>query len=70
MRFRAISEQRTDCSPRLLWRMSVKVVVMSKSWKLSEDPTRIAFNRAHCVDEGVDAGGWGAVVVELRVEKS
>jgi uncharacterized repeat protein (TIGR04076 family) len=35
-----------------------------------EDPTRIAFNRAHCVDVGVDAGGWGAVMVELRVEKT
>ena len=32
-----------------------------------EEATRIAFNKAHCVDVGVDAGGWGAVVVELKV---
>jgi len=40
-------------------------------WKKNpQEATRIAFNKAHCVDVGVDAGGWGAVVVELRVEKT
>ncbi len=34
-----------------------------------EDPTRIAFNRVHCVDVGVDNGGWGEVVVEVKVEE-
>ena len=35
-----------------------------------EDPTQIAFNKAHCLDVGVDHGGWGEVVVEVRVEKT
>jgi hypothetical protein len=35
-----------------------------------EDPTRISFNRVHCLDVGVDKGGWGEVVVEVRVEKT
>ena len=34
-----------------------------------EDPTRIAFNNLHCVDVGVDHGGWGEAVVQVRVEK-
>jgi len=35
-----------------------------------EDPTRMAFNRVHCFDVGVDQGGWGEVVVEVKVEKT
>lgn len=35
-----------------------------------EDPTRIAFNKVHCVDVGVEQGGWGEVVVEVKVEKT
>ena len=35
-----------------------------------EDPTRIAFNSVHCVDVGVDDGGWGEVVAEVKVEQS
>ena len=37
---------------------------------LGEDPTRMAFNKVHCVDVGVDNGGWGEVVVEVKVEKT
>jgi len=35
-----------------------------------EDPTRMAFNKVHCIDVGVDHGGWGEVVVEVKVEKT
>ena len=35
-----------------------------------EDPTQIAFNKVHCFDPGLDHGGWGEVVVEVRVEKT
>jgi len=35
-----------------------------------EDPTQMAFNKVHCIDVGVDQGGWGEVVVEVRVEKT
>ena len=34
-----------------------------------EDPTKIAFDRHHCPDVGVDHGGWGEVIVEVKVEK-
>ena len=37
---------------------------------LGEDPTQMAFNSIHCVDVGVDRGGWGEVVVEAKVEKT
>ena len=37
---------------------------------LGEDPTQMAFNRVHCQDVGVDHGGWGEVVVEVKVEKT
>jgi uncharacterized repeat protein (TIGR04076 family) len=35
-----------------------------------EDPTQMAFNKVHCIDVGVDHGGWGEVVVEVKVEKA
>ena len=35
-----------------------------------EDPTKMAFNKVHCIDVGVDHGGWGEVVVEVKVEKT
>jgi len=36
---------------------------------LGEDPTRMAFNKVHCIDVGVDNGGWGEVVAEVKVER-
>jgi uncharacterized repeat protein (TIGR04076 family) len=36
---------------------------------LGEDPTQMAFNSIHCVDVGVDHGGWGEVVVAAKVKK-
>ena len=36
---------------------------------LGDDPTRMAFNKVHCVDVGVDHGGWGEVVAEVKVER-
>ncbi len=34
-----------------------------------EDPTEMAFNKVHCLDVGVDQGGWGEVVIEMKVEE-
>ncbi len=42
--------------------------VCDKMW-IGEDPTKIAFNHVHCVDVGLDNGGWGEVVVDVKVEK-
>lgn len=33
------------------------------------DPNKIRFKRAGCFDVGVDCGGWGHIVMEVRVEK-
>lgn len=32
------------------------------------DPNEARFNRAGCLDVGVNCGGWGRVIFELRVE--
>lgn len=32
------------------------------------DPNEIRFKRAGCFDVGVDCGGWGHIVMEVRVE--
>jgi uncharacterized repeat protein (TIGR04076 family) len=33
------------------------------------DPQKILFNRIRCTDVGVENGGWGEVLMEVRVEK-
>jgi len=35
-----------------------------------EDPTKIAFNRTHCPDVGVDHGGWGEVILDVKMENT
>ena len=32
------------------------------------DPNRMGFNRTACVDVGLECGGWGRVVVEVKAE--
>jgi uncharacterized repeat protein (TIGR04076 family) len=34
-----------------------------------EDPNNFVMNKVHCQDVGLDHGGWGEVVAELKVEK-
>jgi uncharacterized repeat protein (TIGR04076 family) len=33
------------------------------------DPNRMTFNRTGCVDVGLECGGWGRVIVELKAEE-
>lgn len=33
------------------------------------DPNQMRFNRAACLDVGLECGGWGRVVVDLRAEE-
>jgi len=33
------------------------------------DPNEMRFKRAGCFDVGVDCGGWGHIVMEIRVEE-
>lgn len=32
------------------------------------DPNKMRFKRAACFDVGIECGGWGRVVIEIRVE--
>ena len=32
------------------------------------DPNQIRFKRASCFDVGIECGGWGRIVLELKVE--
>jgi len=32
------------------------------------DPNEMKFNRTNCIDVGLECGGWGRVVVELKAE--
>ncbi len=34
------------------------------------DPTQYSFNRVRCIDVGLDNGGWGEILMEVRVEKT
>jgi uncharacterized repeat protein (TIGR04076 family) len=34
-----------------------------------EDPDKYIFPMLHCVDVGVDRGGWGEVIAKIKVEK-
>ena len=33
------------------------------------DPNQIRFKRASCFDVGIECGGWGRIVLELKIEK-
>ncbi|NNK94521.1 MAG: hypothetical protein HKP41_09250 [Desulfobacterales bacterium] len=33
------------------------------------DPHEIRFKRASCFDVGIECGGWGRIVLELKIEK-
>ena len=33
------------------------------------DPNEIRFNRVGCFDVGVDHGGWGRIIMEIRIEE-
>jgi len=36
---------------------------------MGQDPQKIAFNHVRCIDVGLDNGGWGEILMEVRVEK-
>ena len=53
----------------LLSAISPYVQVLMEKVFNGEDPTIIAFPQTHCPDVGVDHGGWGEVIVEVKVKK-
>lgn len=36
---------------------------------MGQDPKKIAFNHVRCIDVGLDNGGWGEILMEVRVEE-
>ena len=34
------------------------------------DPNKIRFKKASCFDVGIECGGWGRIVLELKIEKN
>ncbi|THB76772.1 MAG: hypothetical protein D6B25_09005 [Desulfobulbaceae bacterium] len=34
------------------------------------DPNEIRFKRASCFDVGIECGGWGRIVLELKIEEA
>ena len=50
--------------------------LMAHTWKIvdkvgvGQDPTQNTFNRVGCIDVGLEDGGWGEILMEIRVEKS
>ena len=53
----------------LLSTISPYVQVLMEKVFNGEDPSKIAFSHVHCPDVGVDHGGWGEVIVEVKVKK-
>lgn len=52
----------------LLKAISPIVNTMHELFYTDVDPNRIRFNRGQCIDVGIECGGWGRVVVDVRME--
>ena len=48
--------------------LAVPVFVTNELFYAGADPNALRFNRAGCFDVGVRCGGWGHIVLEVRVE--
>jgi uncharacterized repeat protein (TIGR04076 family) len=44
------------------------VVAVNELVYAGVDPNEMRFNRTGCADVGVECGGWGRIVMEVRVE--
>lgn len=48
--------------------MAAPVFAMNELFYAGIDPNQMRFKRASCFDVGVHCGGWGQIVLEMRVE--
>jgi uncharacterized repeat protein (TIGR04076 family) len=48
--------------------LAVPVYVANELFYAGVDPNEMRFNRVGCFDVGVRCGGWGRIVLELRME--
>jgi uncharacterized repeat protein (TIGR04076 family) len=51
-----------------LYPLGALVYAVSELFYAGADPNSLRFNRTGCFDVGVRCGGWGRVVMEVRVE--
>lgn len=63
----------TESSPRRICTFSLTSAAMlvftaTEMIHAGVDPNEIRFKRASCFDVGLSCGGWGQIVLELRVE--
>jgi len=49
--------------------MPTLIYVAQELFYAGVDPNEMRFKRTGCVDVGVNCGGWGHIVMELRVEE-
>lgn len=48
--------------------MTAPIFTMNELFYAGVDPNQMRFKRTSCFDVGVGCGGWGQIVVEMRVE--
>ncbi len=48
--------------------MALPVFAMNELFYAGVDPNEMRFKRGSCFDVGVRCGGWGQIVMEMRVE--
>ncbi len=63
----------TDLGPKKVCGYSLNAALMmvftaNEMLYAGVDPNQIRFKRAGCFDVGLECGGWGRIVLELRVE--
>jgi uncharacterized repeat protein (TIGR04076 family) len=51
-----------------LYPLGPLVYAVSELHYAGADPNALRFNRTHCFDVGVKCGGWGRVIMKVRVE--
>lgn len=71
--FDAVGNLLTSSSPKKICAFSLNSAVMlvfaaSEMLYAGVDPNQIRFKQASCFDVGLACGGWGHIVLELRVE--
>ena len=64
----------TDLCPAKICGYSLNAALMmvftaNEMFYAGVDPNEIRFKRSSCFDVGIECGGWGRIVLELKIEK-
>jgi len=71
--FDSVGNLLTDLCPKKVCGYSLNAAMMmvftaNEMLYAGVDPNQIRFKRAGCFDVGLECGGWGRIVLELKVE--